>query len=100
MAQRREESIPRTDLSRFLLLKLILIHIHPSCLCLSPGSGVSPLALDTKLNRLMANPVGSLKLFMGKEILPSLGDQKKHVRTIDGYLTVEHRKLQLTPHDV
>ena len=50
------------------------------------------MVLDAELDGLMTNLVGGNKLIIGIELLPSPGDQEKHVRSIDGYLTVEHRK--------
>ena len=58
------------------------------------------MALDAELDGLMTNPAWGLKLIFGMELLPSLGDQVKQVRPIDGDLTVEHRKLKLAPHDM
>ena len=58
------------------------------------------MGLDAELDGLMINPAWSFKLIIGKELLPSLGDQVKQVRPIDGDLTVEHGELKLTPHDM
>ena len=41
-----------------------------------------------------------MKLFIQKELLPSLLDQEVQKGSIDGNLTMEHSRLKLTPHDV
>ena len=58
------------------------------------------MGLDAEPDGLMTNPAWSFKLLIGKELLPSLGDQVKEIRPIDGDLMVEHGKLKLTPHDM
>ena len=58
------------------------------------------MGLDAEPDGLMTNPTWSFKLIIGKELLPSLGDQVKQVRPIYGDLTVEHDELKITPHDM
>ena len=56
--------------------------------------------LDAEPDGLMTNPPWSFKLILGKQPLPSRGDQVEQVRPVDGDLTVEHGELKLTPHDM
>ena len=58
------------------------------------------MGLDAKPDGLMTDLAWSFKLIIGKVLLPSLGDQVKQVRPIDGDLMVEHGELKLTPHDM